>query len=148
MSHFIDLKILTPEKIVYQDEVIEITLPTEAGEITILPDHAPLVTIAKTGEIRFKKANTEDIIALSLSSGVVEIRPSSVQTGKNSEVVILADNSELASEIDLSRAEAAYERAKKAMEEDSNMLDQDFAKFQALIDRELNRVRIAKKWQK
>ncbi|MDD3662639.1 MAG: ATP synthase F1 subunit epsilon [Candidatus Pacebacteria bacterium] len=147
MTNLISLKILTPEKVVYQDDVKKIVVPTESGEIGILPDHSPLVSIVKTGELKIEK-ESNNIIPFSISSGIIEVRPSSNSNKKNSEVVILASRSELATEIDIERAEEAYNRAKKAMEETDNISDVDFAKFQAILDKELNRVKIAKKYRK
>lgn len=149
MQNLISLKILSPEKIVYEDDVYEVMVPTRSGEIGILPNHSPLVSIIKTGEILIKKiAGTSDIISLSISGGTLEVRPSKKSEGKKSEVIILSSGSELASEIDIARAENAYERAKRAMEEIENLSDVDFAKFQAIMERELNRVKIAKKWKR
>lgn len=148
MKNIISLKILTPEQIIYSDEVSEVVLPTESGEIGVLPGHAPLVSIIKTGEIRIKKKDNPDTIPLSISSGILEVRPINREKDQNSEVVVLAASSEFASEIDIERAEKAYERAKRAMEEKENISDVDFAKLQAVIDRELNRVNIAKKWRR
>ena len=147
MSKPISLKILTPEKIIYQDEVLKVNIPTESGEIGILPDHAPLVSIIKPGEIRIEKKSNE-IVSLSVDTGILEVRPSSHQNNINSEIIILASTSELASDIDIKRAEEAYERAKKAMEESDNLSDVDFARFQAMVDKELNRIKIGKKYKK
>jgi F-type H+-transporting ATPase subunit epsilon len=147
MSNLLSFKILTAEKSVYQDDVLKVILPTESGEIGIMPNHQPLVSIIKSGEIRIEKED-QSIIPLSISAGIVEIRPSSHQLNKKTEVIILASRSELASEIDINRAEEAYARAKKAMEDTENLSDVDFARFQALIDKELNRIKIGKKYRK
>lgn len=147
MTNLISLKILTPEKVVYQDDVKKIVVPTESGEIGVLPDHSPLVSIIKTGEIKIEK-ESNNVIPFSISSGIIEVRPSSSSDKKNSEVIILASRSELATEIDIERAEEAYKRAKKAMEETDNLSDVDFAKFQAILDKELNRVKVARKYRK
>lgn len=149
MQNLISLKILSPEKIVYEDEVCEVVLPTQAGEIGVLPDHSPLVSIIKTGEVRIRKnPGASDVVSLSISGGTLEVRPSKKSEGKKSEVIILSSGSELASDIDIARAEEAYERAKRAMEDKENLSDVDFAKFQAIMERELNRVKIAKKWKR
>jgi F-type H+-transporting ATPase subunit epsilon len=148
MKSFIKFKIITPEKVVYQDEISEITIPTEYGEITILPNHTPLVTLAVTGEIRIRKENIKDLIPLSISSGVVEIKESSIKDGQQTEIIILASRSELASEIDINRAKEAYDRALKITEEKKHSVDVDFARFEALLDKEANRVKIYTKWHK
>lgn len=147
MSNLLSLKIVTAEKSVYEDDVLKVVLPTESGEIGIMPDHQPLVSIIKPGEIRIEKED-QNIIALSVSAGIVEVKPSSHELDKKTEVIVLASRSELANEIDISRAEEAYTRAKKAMEESENLSDVDFARFQALIDKELNRIKIGKKYRK
>lgn len=143
----ISLKILTTEKIVYQDEVLKVVLTTESGEIGIMPNHQPLVTIIKAGEIKIENINHE-IIPFSINTGILEVRPSSQQFKKNTEIIVLASRSELATEINIKKAEEAYARAKKAMEEADNMSEIDFARFQSLIDKELNRIKIGKKYIK
>jgi len=148
MKNSISLKILTPEKIIYQDDISKLVVPTEVGEIGILPNHSPLVSIVKPGEIRIEKEGQNEPIPLSISGGIIEIRPSSVAYKTNSEIIILASRSEFASEIDIERAESAYKRAQKAMEEAHNLPDIDFAKFQAIIDKELNRIKIGKKYRR
>lgn len=148
MKNSILLKILTPEKTIYQDSVNKIVIPTESGEIGILPNHSPLVSIIKPGEIRIEKDSQTEAIPLSISGGIVEIRPSSIQNNINSEVIILAGMSEFANEIDIAKAEEAYNRAQKAMEEADNLSDIDFAKLQSTINKELNRINIAKKYRK
>jgi F-type H+-transporting ATPase subunit epsilon len=148
MKNLISLKILTPEKIVYQDLVRKIVIPTEDGEIGILPDHSPLVSIIKSGEIRISKENESTIIPLTINAGIVIVRPSSNVKKIQSEVILLASRSEFASEIDIERAEEAYKRAKQAMEEPDKLSNIDFAKFQALIDKELNRIKVGKKYRK
>jgi len=143
----ISLKILTPEKIIYEDDISEIVIPTESGEIGILPNHSPLVSVIKSGEIKIYKEQGE-MISLSISTGTLEVRPSNKEKGINSEVIILASRSEMASGIDVKRAEKAYQRAQKAMEEIENISDVDFARFQAMMDKELNRVKIGKKYRR
>ena len=51
----IHLQIITPEKIVFDDEVDQVTLPTTTGEITVLPNHIPLITAIEPGELVYKK---------------------------------------------------------------------------------------------
>lgn len=148
LLHTIKLKIVTPERVVYQSDVSEISLPTESGEITVMPNHRPLVSIVTTGEIRLKKAGVNEIIPLAISSGVIEVRESSVKKEQPTEVVILATRSELASDIDLLRAEEAHARALREIQNREFESDVDFAKFQVLIDKELNRIEVFKKWRK
>ncbi len=135
----INFKIVTPEKIVYQDEVQQVSIPTMSGEITVLPNHIPLVSILRAGEMRVKDKEGEHIMAV--AGGFLEMRG-------NNELIILADNVERAEEIDIERAKQARERAIKQMEEAKNQQDVDFAKLRAVLDREMNRIRVGRKYKK
>ncbi|MEO8065225.1 MAG: ATP synthase F1 subunit epsilon [Candidatus Doudnabacteria bacterium] len=111
-------KIATPERIMLETEVDSLTLPTSLGEITILPNHIPMVANLAAGEIRYKQKGIESFFAV--SAGVIEISTEGgpASGGKNTtQVVVLADNAEFGHEIDEKRAEEARERAKKLMRE-------------------------------
>lgn len=135
----IQFNIVTPEKKIYSNEVLEVIVPTSDGYLTILPNHIPLVSIVKTGELRVKLLDGS-LYPFAINSGILEVQPSS-------KVVVLADRSELASEIDVTRAEEAYKRAEEAMKTAHDAVDVDYAKFEALMDKELNRISIAKRWK-
>lgn len=138
-ENLIQFKIATPERVVYQDMVRQVTIPTTAGEITVLANHIPLVTVVKPGEVRVMK--DKEMIPHYVAGGVLEIRDDNT-------MVLLAEQSERAGDIDIAEAEAAYERAREAMERKDAVADIDFAKFQAIMDRELARLHIARKWRK
>ncbi len=101
------LEIVTPERLIYSDKIDVLTVPTVQGEISILAKHVPLVSIISPGEIRIKKNNEIEYIAI--TGGFVQVLPH--------KVIILADTAERAEEIDLERAMRARERAQKLMEE-------------------------------
>lgn len=135
----INLKIVTPEKVIYQnDQIDQVSIPTSTGEITVLPNHIPLVSILQSGEMIFKENGQDHYFAL--SGGFLEIKD------KN-EVIILADNVERAHEINIEKAEAAKARAEEQMKEVKNREDVDFARLQAVIDRESNRLRVGNKYR-
>ncbi len=131
-------KIVTPEGVVYDSEIEKVTIPTEAGEITVLPTHAPIVSVLKPGELLVYKEG--QAYSLAVSGGILEIRP----TG---EVIILADTAERAEDIDVSRAEEARKRAEALLKEQENVADVDFARLQAAIEKELARISIGKKYK-
>ena len=134
----IKLKIATPERVVYENDIFQVSIPTMDGEITVLPNHIPLVSVLRAGELRIKDSTGEQVIAV--SGGFLEIRG-------NNELVILADNAERADIIDLDRAEQARARAEAEMEKAKSGEDVDFARLQAMIDRETNRLRVGKKYR-
>lgn len=131
-------KIVTPEKVVYENEINQVSIPTTSGEITVLQNHIPLVSVLASGELKIKDKDGEQHIAV--SGGFIEVRG-------NNEVIILADSAERAEEIDLEKAEEARKRAEEQMKNIKNVQDVDFAKLQALIDREVNKMRVAKKYR-
>ena len=134
----INFKIATPEKVVYEDTIFQVSIPTTSGEITVLPNHIPLVSVLVAGELNIKDKEGEHAIAL--AGGFLEVRG-------NNEIIILTDNAERAEEIDLERAEEARKRAEEEMEQAKSREDVDFARLQAVIDREMNRVRVGKKYK-
>lgn len=132
-------KIVTPEKVIYENEVLQVTIPTMSGEITILPNHIPLVSVLKAGELKIKDKDGEHDMAV--SGGFLEVRG-------NNEIVILADHAERAADIDLQKAEEARQRAEEQMKSIKNVQDVDYARLQAVIDREANKLKVAKKYRK
>jgi F-type H+-transporting ATPase subunit epsilon len=124
-------EIITPDKIVYSDEIDSITLPTTEGEITILPGHIPIVAPTTFGEITIKKANETHHMAV--MGGFVET--------SNNKVRLLADAAELADEIDERRAQEALKRAEKAKLEAKD--DVSFTDATAALERAITRIKIA-----
>lgn len=133
----IKFEIVTPERVVLKEEVLQATIPTQSGEITILPDHIPLVSILNPGVIELKKLSGENEV-ISVSGGFVEVL-------KN-KIVILADTAELAVELD----EQRIEEAKKKAEEMKKWKDIDavqFAEISGLIEKQLARSKAVKRWR-
>lgn len=145
MTHVIKLKILTPDKIALQEEVAEVVVPTEAGEITILPNHSPLVSIIRAGEVKFRKVNETTLTPVVVASGIIEVRPADEKNKIPTEVIVLVSRSEKITDLDLYRAEEALSRAQTAMEEKAG--DENFEQYQELIDKELNRIKVYKKYR-
>ncbi len=136
-DNLINFKIATPERVVFKDEVEQITLPTKMGEITVLPNHIPLISVLVPGEIIVKKQNV--VKTMSVSGGFIEVQAE--------KVVVLADTAEKAEEIDIKRAEEAKERAAKAMTE-KKMDAVEFASLAAQIEKEMARIRVGRKYKR
>lgn len=131
----IKIKIVTPERTVYEDEITQATLPTIDGEVTILSDHIPYITALKAGEIMLKKG--EEVIHLATSGGFIEFN--------NNILTMLADTVERAEEIDLKRAEEAKQRAEELQKQKVVLDDMEYAKTAALVEKELARIKVARK---
>ena len=134
----IKLRIITPEKIVYEGEIKQATLPVSNGEVTILPNHRSYIASLKPGEIVVKNDKSEET-DLAVSGGFVEFH--------NNELVVLADEAERAEDIDLKKAEEAKKRAeelKKQKYTDEN----EYARVVANLEKELAWTRVAKRYLK
>ncbi|MDP4000860.1 MAG: ATP synthase F1 subunit epsilon [bacterium] len=131
----INFKLVTPERILFEKEVDSITLPTEAGEITVLSHHLPLISNLVAGEVRYKIGSVEETFAV--SSGVIEVGP-------NNQIAVLADTAEFGHEIDADRAQEARERAKKLMQE-SYKDEKVSAAAAASLEKHLARLKVVRK---
>ena len=129
----INVKIVTPERVVYEDFVDQITLPTESGEITVLAGHIPMVSKLRAGEMRTKTGGDETVLAV--STGFIEVKP-------NSQVVILADTAEREEELEIQKIEEAKARAQKALESARDKDDVAFAHAAAMLEREMARYKV------
>lgn len=101
------LEIITPEKVVYKDNVDEAIVPTEKGEIAILPKHVNLLSKIAPGELIIKKGSSTQ--SLAITGGFIE-----VSEGK---ITILADYAVKAQDISVARAQEAKNRAEKIIKD-------------------------------
>jgi F-type H+-transporting ATPase subunit epsilon len=128
------LEILTPERLVYRDEVEFVACPTSQGEIGILPHHAPLLSSLGFGELRIRKNGVEEYFAI--AGGFVQVLPD--------RVVVMAETADLASEIDLELAEEARREAERALEA-GFVEPADLARARANLRKALLRIRVAER---
>lgn len=102
----LNVDIVTGERVLLSESDVDMVIaPGAAGQLGVLPHHAPLVTLLDAGELRLKKGNTERSIVV--FGGFMEVTPE--------KVIVLADTAEHAEEIDVARAEAARQRAEAAI---------------------------------
>ncbi len=133
----IKFEIVTPEKTVLKEQVLQATVPTQDGEITILPNHIPLVSILRAGVIEVKNDKGE-LEIISCSGGFIEVL--------HDKIVILADTAERAIELDEARIEAAKQRAEETKKL-KNVDDMQFAEANAMIEKQLARSKAMRRWR-
>lgn len=131
------VELVTPIRAVARVDVDAVSAPTPLGEITILPHHVPLLTTVAAGELRFRAGAEEETFAV--AGGVLQVRP-------GSEVYILADVAERAVEISEAAAEEARRRASE-LRTKAAADDVAFAGAVAAVERELARIRVARKFR-
>ncbi len=135
MASSVELEILTPERIVFQEDIEMVIAPAIDGEIGILANHYPLITALKIGVLRIRKPDEESWLPVAISSGLMEVLPYRIS--------ILVATAEFPEEIDIERAREAKERAEKLLQQE----DIDRARAEAALQRALARLRAAQDGQ-
>ncbi len=128
------LEIVTPERLAYSDTVDAVNLPGIEGELGVLPHHAPLVSMLGLGELRIRKGGVEESFAI--VGGFLQVRPD--------RVVVMAETADMASEIDLEKAQEARREAERAIE--GGRVDEvNLAAARAALQQALLRIRVAER---
>jgi F-type H+-transporting ATPase subunit epsilon len=130
----LQLEIVTPERLAYSDEVDSVQLPGSEGELGVLPHHAPLISTLGVGELRIRKGGSEESFAI--IGGFLQVRPD--------KVVVMAETADLASEIDLQKAEEARREAERALESGYHE-GADLSAARAALQQALLRIRVAER---
>jgi F-type H+-transporting ATPase subunit epsilon len=133
----IELIIVTPERQLLRESVVEVTLPGADGCLGILPGHAPLMTELGIGELSYRSASANHSGVLAIVRGFTEVL--------GDRVTVLAETAERAEEIDLARAEAALARAQKRLASGDANIDWD--RVGVSLQRALIRIQVVKKYR-
>jgi len=118
----------------YSDTVDAVVLPGSEGELGVLPHHAPLVSMLGVGELRIRKGGEEESFAI--AGGFLQVRPD--------KVVVMAETADMASEIDLERAQEARREAERALES-GYVEGADLSAARAQLQAALMRIRVAER---
>lgn len=120
----------------FDEDVYEIVIPTEDGEIGVFPGHEPLVTLAKSGVIQVRRKRTDPIDKLeyfAVSGGIVEI--------SGDHVKVLVDEADHGADIVEAETKAALDRALKMRDEAKTQVELEEA--HQLVDRHMVRLKVA-----
>jgi F-type H+-transporting ATPase subunit epsilon len=128
------LEIVTPEAKTYSDDVDSVVIPGINGELGVLPQHAPLMTLLEPGELRVLKGAQE--LRLAVGEGFVEITPE--------KVAVLTDMAVKESDIDESAAEEAILRAEQAMSGEK-LSNEEYAANNAALLRSLALIKVKRR---
>jgi F-type H+-transporting ATPase subunit epsilon len=137
LASSIRLEIVTPERVIYSDEVDAVVVPGVEGQLGILPHHAPLMTMLQPGELKVRKGGEEIYVAI--FGGFLEVRPD--------RVIVLADAAERAEEIDVGRAEEAKRWAEQQMT-NRVLSEVEKARAEAALRRSLVQLKVAERRRK
>ncbi len=130
------VNIVTPDGKVYDHHANMVIVKTTSGEMGLMANHEPVVAPLEIGEVRVRRVDNpghEDSIAV--NGGFMEM--------SNNVVSVVADSAERARDINLSRAEAARQRAEKRIEEAKTTQDTDeLQRAQVALQRAINRINV------
>lgn len=131
------LQLVSLSGIKFEGDVYEVILPTLDGEIGVLPNHMPLISVATAGAVVVKKNRTDSDQArefFAISGGVIEI--------EHNQLKVIVDEADHADNINEAEAQAAHERAQAMKAEANDQLSLEHA--QSMIDRSGARLEVAK----
>ena len=120
------IEIITPDRVFYKGETDFLEFNTQSGEVGVYKNHIPMTTVLAPGIVTIHNGDEEKVAAI--HSGFAEIL--------GDKVTFLAEIAEWPDEIDVSRAEAAKERAEKRLENHTTQTDikrAEYALRKALI---------------
>jgi F-type H+-transporting ATPase subunit epsilon len=129
MADQLTLSIVTPEKLVVNDEVDQVNVPGSEGDLGILFDHAPIITNLRPGPLSYEKG--EETTQLVVSGGYLEVT--------DNRVIILAETAEFLHEVDKDRAVKAKTKA-EALLSKTDLSEEEFKEAQDDLFRALARL--------
>jgi F-type H+-transporting ATPase subunit epsilon len=118
-------EVVSQDRIVFQGEVDIVNLPGADGDMGILPNHSPVLTLLRYGVVSVKTKTDEQFFTV--AGGVAEVQPD--------QVTILADAAENVDEIDIHRAEMARKRAEEALARTPQTQTDEYLAMQAAMRR-------------
>jgi F-type H+-transporting ATPase subunit epsilon len=134
MAEKIRLRVVTPARLVIDEEVDEVTAPGELGEFGVLPNHIAFLSTLVPGVLTYKQGSQTQTLAI--SGGYAEVL--------DNVMTVLATAAEFPLEIDVARAQRAKEQAEKTLG-GLNYEDQDFKIAEAALQKALVRLQVASK---
>ena len=133
----IELIVVTPQRQLLRETVVEVTLPGAEGQLGILPGHAPLITELGIGELSYRAKNASEATVVAVISGFAEVL--------GDRVTVLAETAERPEEIDLTRAEEAKKRAEQRLAAAASDPNVDWGRAAIALQRSLIRIQVARK---
>ncbi|MCS6776910.1 MAG: F0F1 ATP synthase subunit epsilon [Chloroherpetonaceae bacterium] len=130
MATTFPLELVTPERMLFSDQVQMVRAPGVEGSFGVLAHHAPMLTELTTGLIKLVLADGREAF-IATSGGFLQVT--------REKVIILADTAELSEEIDIERARAAAERARQRLAMPGTSGEEE----RLALERALNRIRVA-----
>lgn len=127
------LKIVTPEKLILDEEVSQVNVSTEEGQLGILPNHANLMARLEPGELIIKRSGKVESMAI--GDGFLQIA--------DNVLTVMTDLATYAQDIDEKVVEEAKKRAEQALEQ--TLSDEEYAETLANLEKSLAQLRVKRR---
>ena len=131
-------EIVSQDRLVFEGDADIVVVPGIAGEMGILPNHAPLLSTLKFGVLKVRYQDREEVFTI--AGGVIEVQPDIV--------TVLADAAENVREIDIARAEAARRRAQETLEKGPPPDTDAYLAMEAALKRSNLRLEAARRYRR
>jgi F-type H+-transporting ATPase subunit epsilon len=131
-------EIVSQDRMVWEGEADIVIVPGEAGEMGILPNHAPLLSTLKFGFLKVRSKGNEEIFTI--AGGIIEVQPNLI--------TVLADTAENVAEIDVARAEAAKRRAEEILRQGVPPDSDAYLRMEAALKRSNLRIEAARRFRR
>ena len=129
----LNLKIVTPEEVVFEGEAEQVNVSTTQGELGILPHHASLMAKLIPGELKIKRSGKISYFAI--GDGFLQV--------EGNDLTIMTDLAEGAEEIDERAVEAAKKRAEEALEQ--KLGSEEYAETLASLEKSLAQLKVKRR---
>ena len=131
-------EIVSQDRMVWEGDADIVIVPGEAGEMGILPNHAPLLSTLKFGFLKVRQKGNEEVFTI--AGGVIEVQPTLI--------TVLADSAENVEEIDVARAEAAKRRAEEILKQGPPPDSDAYLRMEAALKRSSLRLEAARRYRR
>lgn len=132
----IPVRIITPEGVLYEDDVRMVVAPSIQGDVAILARHAPLEAFLRVGETRVRLADADEtLLRFSTTEGYMSV--------EGDGVLVLVEQGEAMADIDRDRAQAALENAEEQLTNLPEDAEAERAVAEAAKARAENRLRVS-----
>lgn len=132
MAETLHLRVVTPERLLLDEDVDEVTAPGTIGEFGVLPNHVTFLSSLQPGRLSYKRGGQARLLAV--SDGFAEVT--------DNVMTVLTDSAEFADEINVERARAALQAAEESLKTLA-ATDPAFAAAQAARQRAQVRIEVA-----
>ena len=130
-------EIVSQDRMVWEGDADTVIVPGTAGEMGILPNHAPLLTTLKFGILKVRTKGQEELFTV--AGGLVEVQPDLI--------TVLADSAENVREIDVARAEAARKRAEELLQQGVPPDSDVYLRMEAALKRSNLRIEAVRRYR-